>query len=213
MNSVSARLFGGHSLHAASALMLVWAATLGGCAFGTRNATLRYPPAAQPNAATAPDAVTAPAPSKGEIAVTPFADMRGDKTQVGSVRNGFGMPTAKVVTSDNVPGWVNDAIRKELTSAGYRVVDKTSDSPTALSLSGEITSVWCDAYFVYNGEIGLTVRLRRGRDELLARSYEGYGGAGVSWAATAEAYVQTLSIALADALKKLLVDIDRATLR
>jgi hypothetical protein len=147
-------------------LLLVLAVGMGGCAFGARRATLHYPPAAEPGAGTA-RAAPAAAASKAEIALAPFADGRTDKKQVGSVRNGFGMPTADVVTNDSVPDWVTGAVRTELTKAGYRVIDNNGDAPTTPTLAGDITNVWCDAYFTYLGEVNLNVRLRRGSQDLL----------------------------------------------
>jgi hypothetical protein len=190
-------------------LLLVLAVGMGGCAFGARRATLHYPPAAEPGAGTA-RAAPAAAASKAEIALAPFADGRTDKKQVGSVRNGFGMPTADVVTNDSVPDWVTGAVRTELTKAGYRVIDNNGDAPTTPTLAGDITNVWCDAYFTYLGEVNLNVRLRRGSQDLLNKSYMGHGGAGMNWGATAEAYGQTLAIALADALMQLVIDLDKA---
>jgi hypothetical protein len=197
-----------------ASLMLVLALALGGCAFGARNATLRYPPAAEPASGTARAATAAtPTGGKAEIALTPFADERRDvsnKTQVGSVRNGFSMPTAQVVTKDDIRTWVTGAVRTELVNAGYRVVDSASGTAQGLALAGDLSHLWCDAYFTYTGEVTLAVRLRRGgQDMLLNQSIQGYGSAGTNWGATAEAYGQTLSLALADALRKLIVEIDK----
>jgi len=58
-------------------LLLSMALTLalGGCAFGARNATLRYPPQAEPGAAVVAKAA-APVAQQGEIALTSFGDVR-----------------------------------------------------------------------------------------------------------------------------------------
>lgn len=188
------------------ALPLVLGVALGGCAFGARQASLRYPPAAEAPAGPVAAAATG-AGTRGEIVLGTFADARTDAKRVGSVRNGFGMPTADVVTSDNIPNWLRDALRTELSAAGYQVVERADAAPV---LSGRLTQLWCDAYFTYSGEVALDVRLAQGEKVLLERNIEGRGGAGMNWAATAEAYGQTLSLALADALRKLVAQVDGA---
>lgn len=199
-----------------AALMLALAVVLplGGCAFGARQANLVYPPQAQADGAAVGVAQAAPipaAPTKAAVAVAAFTDARKDKSQVGSVRNGFGMPTAQILTSDNLPQWVGGAVRTELARGGYRVVDGGAPAvEPASTLSGEITNVWADAYFSYNAQVELAVRLRRDNRELLAKTYTGEGSAGTNWGATAAAYSQSLSLALADAMRQLMVDIDKA---
>jgi len=190
--------------------LVALAMALGGCAFGTREATLRYPPVAEPTSGTAQAATTQlPSANRGEIALAPFADARSDKSRVGSVRNGFGMQTASVVTKDDIAAWVTTALRTELTNAGYRVVDGASGTASGLLLTGDLTHLWCDSYFNYNGEVALDVRLRAAGQMLMNKKIEGNGSAGTNWAATAEAYGQTLALSLADALKKLVAEIDK----
>ncbi len=192
----------------AALVVLLLGATLilGGCALGARNATLSYPPAGTAPAARA----AAIAPAKGPIALAPIQDVRSDKKKVGTVRNGFGMQTAEVVTSDDIPRWIHGAVRSELAAAGYQVTPAGADPARGTTLSGDPSHLWCDAYFTYQGEVTLSVRLQRDGRELLARQYQGSGGAGMNWVASAEAYGQTLAIALADALRQLVADVDKA---
>lgn len=195
-------------LRASLALLLASTLLLGGCAFGVRNATLRYPPA--PEAGVVPAARAAEvAPRKGEIALLPIKDARTDKSKLGTVRNGFGMKTADVVTADDIPLWLTGALRTELARAGYQVKDAGTETAGGTTLAGDLNHLWCDAYFTYLGEITLAVRLRRDGRELLAKEYQGSGGAGMNWVASAEAYGQTLAIALADALRRLVADVDK----
>src|SRR6185312_5952276 len=62
---------------------------LAGCAFGTRQPTLIYPPA--PESGIAPVASAAPvlAPRKLPVTLVSFVDQRSDKKVVGTVRNGL----------------------------------------------------------------------------------------------------------------------------
>lgn len=213
---MAGRSTGMHGAPVSAALMLALAlvSPLGGCAFGARQASLLYPPQAQTDAAPVGTARAAPAPAaatKAAVVVAAFTDVRKDKTQVGSVRNGFGMPTAQIVTSDSLPLWVAGAVRTELARGGYRVVDAgVPVNGPAGTLTGEITNVWADAYFSYNAQVELAVNLRRDDRELLARSYTGQGSAGTNWGATAAAYSQSLALALADAMRQLMADIDKA---
>lgn len=188
--------------HVSLLLLLGCTLVLGGCAFGARNATLSYPPAAPAGAVSAP--------GKGAIALAPIQDVRSDKKKVGTVRNGFGMQTAEVVTADDIPKWIDGALRTELAAAGYQVVSAAGDPARGTTLSGDLSHLWCDAYFSYQGEVTLAVRLRRDGRELLAKQYQGSGGAGMNWVASAEAYGQTLAVALADALRQLVADVDKA---
>ncbi len=211
--AVRSRLHGA-STRAVLVLTLLATPLLGGCAFGARQASLRYPPQAESGGTAVAAAQAAPAtaaPTKAAVVVAAFTDTRKDKGQVGSVRNGFGMPTAQILTSDSVPQWVDSAVRTELTRGGYRVVDGAAPATGAVSvLSGDITNVWADAYFSYNAEVDLALRLRRDDRELLAKTYIGQGSAGTNWGATAAAYSQSLSLALADALRQLMADVDKA---
>jgi len=189
-------------------LALVLAATmaLGGCALGTRYAHLRYPPRSDgaATAAASPASVRAT-----EILVLPLDDQRPDRDRVGAVRNGLGLATADIVTTDNLPNWIRAALRAELARAGYRVTDRAGAAPAA-RLSCAVAAVWTDAYFTYDGRIELAIRLEHGGREVLAKRYLGRGSAGVNWAATEEAYSESLALALADALTQLAADVGRA---
>ena len=131
------------------ATMLLVVIVLAGCAFGTRNATLIYPPKAESGAAPVAQAATKPAPQNVQIALVPFSDERTDKKVVGTMRNGFGMRTADVIAMNSVPDWVTQAIRTELENSGYSVTTVASgDSAAGASavVSGEILNVFCDMY-------------------------------------------------------------------
>lgn len=180
--------------------------TLAACAFGTRQPTLVYPPASD-----APASAAAASPKSLPIVLQAFTDARKDKSKVGTVRNGFGMPTADVVPTNNVADWFNAALRTELRKSGYTVLAAPDAGKPFAVLSGQIRNVWADMYFNYNGEIAFDAQLKQGDRDVLAKHYEGIGSAGVAWGATAESYAQTLAIALANTLKSFIVDLDGAT--
>lgn len=182
--------------------------TLSGCAFGTREALLQYPPegeiSAVPEAQAAPDII----PKKIEILLVAFNDERDNKRLVGTVRNGFGMRTADVIAKNNVQTWVFEAAKKELHDAGYVVITKRDASQSQATLSGDITRVFCDAYLTYEGEVSLHVKLMEKGKDILDRTYAGKGSAGINLAMTSNAYAQSLELALSDALKRMVSDMN-----
>src|SRR5512139_2238412 len=159
-----------------------------GCAFGTREAMLRYPPTIEADAVPAAQAAPAPQPRTIQIHLTAFNDQRQDKTLVGTVRNGFGMRTADVIATNSVPEWVSEALTSELHNTGYTVTTRSEGSRSLAVLSGDIVNVFCDAYFTYEGKITLYVKLNKNGKDVLSRTYVGNGSAGMNWAATSDAY-------------------------
>ena len=184
---------------------------LAGCAFGTRQPTLVYPPASEPADKMAAHAAVAPMKRNVRIVLKPFADARSDKRVVGTVRNAFGMRTADVVPANDVSGWVTQAVATELEKNGYTVVDPADQpgSPGTV-VSGEILNVFCDMYLTYNGQVSLVVKVNEDGKELLTRHYAGEGSAGMAVAMTAESYAQSLALALSSALRKFVADLNQA---
>ena len=186
---------------------------LAGCAFGTRNATLIYPPKAESGAVPVAQAATRPAPKNVQIVLGPFSDQRTDKKVVGTMRNGFGMRTADVVAMNSVPDWVAQAIKMELEDSGYSVATVAGgDSAAGASavVSGEILNVFCDMYMSYTGQVSLLARVSKGGKEVLNKHYSGEGSAGLAFAGTAESFAQSLSLALAVAVKQFVAELDRS---
>lgn len=191
-------------------ILSVLSLLLAGCAFGTRQPTLVYPPQAASGESGVAHAASAPAPEAVKIVLKQFSDQRSDKRVVGTVRNAFGMKTADVIPTNEVADWVTEAIRSELQKAGYTVVDEsTAAGPDSAVVSGEVLNVYCDMYFNYTGQVSLLARVHRGEKELLNQHYAGEGSAGLAWAATADSYSQSLAMALQSALHKFLPDLNR----
>lgn len=184
------------------------AVALAGCAFGTRQATLTYPPA------TVHQAVVADAATKNTtIILNKFGDERSDKSVVGTVRNGFGMRTADVVASSDVSDWVTKAVGTELRANGYRVVSaspETINDPKAIVVSGSVLNAFCDMYMSYTGQVSLLTKVTKGSNGMVAKHYSGEGSAGLAVAATGESFAESLSLALRDALKKFMADLEGA---
>jgi hypothetical protein len=200
-----------HNLRGITILVLI--GLLGGCAFGTRQPTLIYPPAPQSGATPVANAAPKSAPKDVQILLDPFVDERSDKKGVGTVRNGFGMRTADVIPTNSVADWVTQALKTELQNEGYTVdvasAGNSSSRGANRVVSGEIQKVFCDMYFSYTGEVSLLVKVSRDGKDVLNKNYSGEGSAGVAWGATAESYAQSLALALAAALKPFLADLDK----
>ena len=186
---------------------------LAGCAFGTRNATLIYPPKAESGVIPAAQAATRPAAKNVQIVLGTFSDQRTDKKVVGTMRNGFGMRTADVVAMNSVPDWMAQAMKVELENSDYSVVTAGGDDSAAGAsavVSGEILNVFCDMYLSYTGQVSLVAKASKGGKEVLNKHYSGEGSAGLAVAGTAESFAQSLSLALAVAVKQFVSELDKS---
>ena len=175
-------------------LSLICIVSLIGCAFGTRRPTLTY------------TSIAAEQSSKNiKICLSPFNDKRTVMDAVGYSRNAYGMRCAKVVPTNNVADWVTQAIRTELSKAGYSV---SCEEGTSNVIEGDILEVFCDAYMSYQGSVGLRVVLKKSGETILDRSYSSKQNGGLNWAATETAYAKTLELTLRDAIMQVVRDID-----
>jgi len=184
---------------------------LAGCAFGTREATLVYPPAPDGEAKSAPAKVAKAEAREPKIQLLQFRDERTEKGLVGKVRNGYGMHTADVIAKNSVTEWVTQALKLELQNRGFTVVVGTPKDPVeagTIVISGEVLNVFCDMYFSYTGQVSLVVKLSDSTGELFRRHYAGEGSAGLAWAATSESFGYSLSLALSSALSKFLSELE-----
>jgi hypothetical protein len=203
--------------HAKMAMLLVLLAgfsVMTGCAFGTRQVPLVYPPeraSEDPGPKIAKAAGTVPVAGQ-PIILLPFTDQRADKRLIGEVRNGWGMRTADVVTDRDIVDWVTRAVAMELENAGYQVVpvDRMSPFDNTPTLTGDLVTVYCTALFSYEGEVSFFAKVERDGQELLKKRYTGKGSAGLNWAATESSYGQSLSLALSEGIRSLIADLKAA---
>jgi len=193
-------------------VVLVSVVFLAGCAFGTRQPTLIYPPASESSEQSVAHAADKPSPKTVRIVLKPFTDQRSDKKVVGTVRNALGMRTADVIPTNSVTDWVTQAMSTELRNKGYTVISElptdTSQGTSAV-VSGEILNVFCDMYFSYTGQVSLVAKVSQDGKELLDKHYAGEGSAGLAVAMTAESYAQSLALALSSAVKQFVADLDK----
>ncbi|HYP68786.1 MAG TPA: YajG family lipoprotein [Thiobacillaceae bacterium] len=195
------------------AATLVSVILLAGCAFGTRQPTLIYPPKSEPSETSVAHAAAIPTPKHVQIILKPFVDQRSNKNVVGTVRNGFGMRTADVIPTNSVDEWVTQAVTAELKNDGYTVFNgapgDNSAGPSAV-VSGEVLNVFCDMYLSYTGQVSVITRVTKDGKEFLNKHYAGEGSAGLAFAGTAESYSQSLALALSSVIKQFVSDLDKS---
>lgn len=192
MRTISIGRFGRVGGLVACFAWLVCAASLGGCAFGTRNARLVYPPPETTGA-------TAPGPEVGTVSLVVADGREGERMIVGHVRNGLAMKTADIVVTESPVDWVRRALEIELANAGVRVVGGDGGGAR---LSARIVRIECDAYFTYNGNVDLATELTVAGRPLRSEVFAGEGGAGMNWGSTEDSYSESLAIALQAAARK-----------
>jgi hypothetical protein len=175
-------------------LLVPW---VNGCAFGTRHATLIYPPASGITVATnAP-----PQAQLGKVSVGTFSDERAEKVVIGYVRNGYGMKTAEVHLDSDVVPFINAAVQHELKQAGWEIVDQqTATNSNIPVISGEVLVLHCDAYMSYEGDATVMIHATRNGHEVFKKTYSGNGGGHMNWGMTGKSYGIAISEAVQEAL-------------
>jgi hypothetical protein len=189
--------------------ILILLASITGCAFGTRHAELSYPPSASDGVSLIASAhQEASVAGKSREVVVQVSDQRDSRERIGNVRNGFGMDTADVITNDDLNLWVKRALISELANAGYTIVADggRATGDDAIALDAEILEVYCDVYISFDADVSMRVTLSGKDIQPLPRTYEGDGSVGVAWDLTAKGFAESLSLALQDAISKILAD-------
>jgi outer membrane lipoprotein SlyB len=175
---------------------LLSALSLSGCAFGDRNVSLRYESRLQQKAA-----------KPHTVSVQTFSDKR-DRREVGRVRNGYGMVTAKVYAEgQNVGAWVADALAAELRAAGCKVVRGGSAPAT---ISGTVTDAFGDLVFMINANVEATMTMKRGGAVLLEKRFSGSNASKLAWNGSGREYEEGLNRALQDWMEQAVPEILKA---
>jgi uncharacterized lipoprotein YajG len=170
-----------------------------GCAFGDRKVSLRYQPV-----------VGASGGGGRSIAVAKFTDQRA-KPEVGVVRNGFGIPTAKAVAQgQDVGAWVASALATELEAAGFKVERLAGgNGGQSIVVSGTVTEAFTDIYMVLNSDIAVNVNVRRAGATKLSKTYRGHE-TDTAWTASSKEYEEVLTKALQKLMQELVPDVIRS---
>lgn len=109
---------------------------------------------------------------KNDIAlcVNTFEDVRSDKKYIGEIRDLFGIPVGEITTEDNVPNWIRNALKLELTNAGYSILDaSTTDN---YLIEGKIIKVFTKGRFGHRGYMTVEISLKKGDEVLFQKTYD-----------------------------------------
>ena len=196
-------------IHIISILTVV--TLLSGCAFGTREVMLAYPPSVTENGIKEAQASAQTAKNDIKVIIGKLDDKRTVTHRIGNVRNGFGMDTADVVATNDVRNWVVNALEWELNNAGYSVTRSESggdDTKSAVTISGEINEIYCDVFFTYDGKATVILKAMQHGKDIVNNTYIGSGSAGTNWAASSEGYGKSLAKALQVAMNKFINELN-----
>jgi len=103
--------------------------------------------------------------------VNTFNDVRTDKEYIGEGKNLFGIPIIEITTEDNVPNWVCNALKTELTHAGYSILDDMPAEDTYL-IEGKIIQAFTSAYFGQSAYMTIEIFLKKGNETIFQKTYE-----------------------------------------
>ena len=146
------------------------------------------------------------AQAKNQICVTleKFDDVRPKSQQIGALRNGLGMPIIRIVTEDNIPKWVENALEVELTNAGYSMVQGRG----SYIIEGKIIKVFASSYFIYHGCLIAEITLKKGDEVLFKKTYKNNEHAGINWIAQASSCAEALKLNLQKMCTQFIADIN-----
>jgi hypothetical protein len=191
--------------------LLVWSVlVLPGCVLIDREVKLAYPPAPEEGQPSEPPS-RAPAPDAPAVQLAVTDSRPEPRSDLGPVRNAYGMQMATVKTHDDVVAWVTAALLAELQRAGLRVTTPSSTSADLVAapvLNVEVQKVYCDAYFSYGADVTLASRVLLSGGSSWTGTFPGQGGAGTNWTATEASFSLSLSRALQAATKALATNLN-----
>jgi len=188
-------------------ICLAGVAAISGCA-ATHSAVLRYPPDGQLNSTTMRSAEA----HHDTVAVSAFTDARQNRNRIGATQNRYGAEFYDIYAVNDVAAWVDSALIFELARHGYPAVyinQRQADTSYPV-ISGKVIKAHSTAYNSYEAEVTLSVVVSLRDRILLDKKYSGYGNAGFNMVAEPEEFGRSVSLALADALRRLMADLPSA---
>ncbi len=108
------------------------------------------------------------------------------------------MHTADVHAVGDGAEWLQQALATELGRHGFLVVADPGEADYVVDAA--LSNVHCTAMLTYEGDVTLTANAAQFGQRVAGRSYVGKGSAGTNWTATEEAFLETLNLALQDAV-------------
>ncbi|MBS0615692.1 MAG: hypothetical protein JSR58_03975 [Verrucomicrobia bacterium] len=149
-------------------------------------------------------------PNHISLKLQEFEDQRTDGQNIGSIRNGYGMTIIRIFTDDSIPDWVANALKTELTNAGYTIV--SGDTPSDYSIEGKIKKLYATTYLIYHGRMSVEITLKKGQDVIFQKLYETDKDNGVNWMGQTASCAETLKINLQEICRRFDEDIKQALL-
>jgi hypothetical protein len=171
-----------------------------GCALGDRKIALLYKPVTKVEAK-----------SSENIAIVRFKDLRTNP-DVGEVRNGYGMKTARVIAEgQDVGAWVANALADELSTAGFQVTKFNDFAPPdiTIAITGTVTEAYTKMYFNSTATVRVKVNVTKAGVSVLSKEYSGKHAVLALLVSPGE-YEQALQGALQNLMKNLVPDIIEA---
>jgi hypothetical protein len=176
-----------------SSLALLGLAAASGCAFGARHVDLTYPASL-----AGPGGVAA---SGARVAVAKLGDARetrqGTGRLLGKVRNGYGIPTASVLASQDPVLWVSDGLVRGLKLSGFEVerVESPVDAGDLPTVTGTVLRASGGMYMSMDANVAADLVVERRGERLLSAQCDGRASK-VAWTASASEYRQVFQDAM-----------------
>lgn len=144
-----------------------------------------------------------------QVAVNAFEDVRKNVHIVGSKRNIYGMPIVKILTDDNVSEWVTNALKLEMSNAGYSIVEDFSIP--AYEVKGTLLKAFTSTYFIYHGRMAIKISVKKDSNAVFEKNYIVKESGGVNWLARNKSCAKTLELNLQEICKQFINDFDVVT--
>ncbi len=137
-------------------------------------------------------------------------DKRETKERIGKIKNSYGKELGNVLTINDPVQWLASGLKTELEKRRYIIFDSSvvevSDSIPLITVS--LDELRCDAYWIYEGKITITVRMVLSDDStVIEKTYTGRGSAGENFGGRTDDCAKTLALTLSDAVYRLADDL------
>ncbi|MBS0615705.1 MAG: hypothetical protein JSR58_04040 [Verrucomicrobia bacterium] len=104
------------------------------------------------------------------LALETFEDKRSEGKIIGNFKDILGITLAEITTEQNIPQWITNAIKTELSNAGYSVVDAPLSD--GYSINGNILRVFNKVRFGRDSSVVVEIALKKGQEVVFNKTYE-----------------------------------------
>lgn len=137
------------------------------------------------------------------LTINQIDDMRVKKKKVGALKNLYGMPIVKIITEDDLSIWVTNALKTELSNAGYSIGEEKD-----YSIEGKVFQAYATSYFIYQGKMEVEFTLKQNDKIILRKNYKTNVDNGINWFSLPKSCMKTLSFNLQEICKQFINDIN-----